>query len=110
MRAYSMLFVCLLLSLLATVARAQESGNVKQGLQFAQTYCSECHAVSAGDTSSPSPGVASFKEIANTPGMTGLALAVWFRTSHPTMPNFILESDDEADVIAYILSLKEEES
>jgi hypothetical protein len=41
--------------------------------------------------------------------MTGTALAVWFRTSHPvlpkTMPNLVIEDDDMDNVIAYILSL-----
>jgi hypothetical protein len=44
------------------------------------------------------------------PGMTGTALAVWFRTSHPvlpkTMPNLVIEDDDMDNVIAYILSLR----
>lgn len=110
MRVSLMLISCAVLSAFSTVIRAQETGDVRQGLQFAQTYCSECHAVAPGDTTSPVPGVASFEEISNTPGMTGMALAVWFRTSHPTMPNFILEPDDEADLIAYLLSLKERQS
>jgi hypothetical protein len=42
--------------------------------------------------------------------MTGTALAVWFRTSHPvlpkTMPNLVIEDDDMDNVIAYILSLR----
>ena len=54
-----------------------------------------------------STGVATFKAIANTPGMTPTALAVWFQTSHPTMPNFILAPEDRDDVIAYIVSLRD---
>ena len=38
--------------------------------------------------------------------MTGTALAVWMQTSHPTMPNIIVEKNDMLNVIAYILSLK----
>ena len=31
---------------------------------------------------------------------------VWLHTSHPTMPNLIIEPDRVADLIAYIGSLK----
>jgi len=31
-------------------------------------------------------------------------LSVWLQTSHPTMPNIILEQDDMRNVIAYIRS------
>ena len=47
-----------------------------------------------------------FSEIAITPGITAVALAVWFRTPHPTMPNFVLSADETSDLIAYILSLQ----
>ena len=38
--------------------------------------------------------------------MTATALSVWLQSSHPTMPNFILNNDDTRNIIAYILSLK----
>jgi hypothetical protein len=44
--------------------------------------------------------------VANTPGMTATALAVSLTTSHPTMPNIILEQEDLDNIIAFILSLK----
>jgi hypothetical protein len=43
--------------------------------------------------------------VADTPGMTAQALAVWLQTSHPTMPNFIIKPDDIDDLTAYITSL-----
>jgi hypothetical protein len=57
--------------------------------------------------SSPEPTAPPFKDVANTPGMTETALTVWLRTSHPTMPNIIVEPADMDNVIAYILSLKD---
>jgi hypothetical protein len=39
--------------------------------------------------------------------MNALALTVWLRTSHPTMPNLIIEPNDLDDVVAYIASLRE---
>jgi hypothetical protein len=40
------------------------------------------------------------------PGITGTALRIWMETSHPTMPNIIIEKQDMLNVIAYMLSLK----
>jgi len=39
--------------------------------------------------------------------MTATALRVFLTTSPPNMPNLILTPDQIADVIAYILSLRE---
>jgi mono/diheme cytochrome c family protein len=89
----------------AAVAGAQEVGDARRGLIFAERICAECHAVKAGQTV---PATApTFKAIANTPGMTALALTVFFRTSHRDMPNLVLSDDERDDVIAYILSLRE---
>jgi hypothetical protein len=55
---------------------------------------------------SPNPNAPTFEAIANTPGMTSMALAAAFQTSHRSMPNIVLEGDDMANVIAYVLSLK----
>ena len=52
------------------------------------------------------PTAPPFKDVANMPGMTGTALRVWLSTSHPTMPNIIVEPTDMDNVIAFIVSLK----
>jgi hypothetical protein len=39
------------------------------------------------------------------PSMSELAIKVFLRTSHPTMPNFILSPEEIDSVTAYILSL-----
>jgi hypothetical protein len=67
---------------------------------------SECHALHRGETS-PEPTAPPFGDVANTKGMTATALTVWLTTSHPTMPNFVIEAHDMDNVVAYILSLKE---
>ena len=101
------LLVAGLVSFSQTLATAQDTGDAAKGRAFAQANCSQCHAVLTSQTFPPRAGVASFKAIANTPGMTALALTVWFRTSHPTMPNLVLNPDDRDDVIAYIRSLRD---
>lgn len=88
-------------------AFAQETGSAARGLAYAKRHCAECHAVEADRDISPVVGIAPFKEIANTPGMTPLALRIWFQSPHPNMPLIMLAPDDRDDVVAYITSLRE---
>ena len=82
-------------------------GDVHRGLAYAQKFCAECHDVLRSDAASPSRLAPPFEKIANTPGMSVTALTVWSRTSHPTMPNFVIEPNNMDDLIAYILTLKD---
>jgi mono/diheme cytochrome c family protein len=91
----------------AEAAFAQELGDPQKGLSYAEKVCAECHAVLAEEDLSPTFGVPPFRVVANTPGMTETALNVWFQTPHPSMPNLVIPAEDLANVIAYILSLKE---
>jgi mono/diheme cytochrome c family protein len=86
---------------------AQDIGDARRGRDYAQQLCSECHNVGSSDAQSPNTKAPPFRHIANTPGMSVTALTVWSRTSHPTMPNLVIEPDDMDDLIAYILSLKD---
>jgi mono/diheme cytochrome c family protein len=87
-------------------AAAQEMGDAKAGFAYASQACTECHAVRTGERVSPNTTAPAFELIANTRGMTDLALRVWFRSPHPSMPNLILSENQGDDVIAYIQSLK----
>ena len=89
---------------LGSSAEAQ-TGDPKLGAAYAKRVCAKCHAIDRTGIS-PEPTAPSFKDVANTPGMTGTALTVWLTTSHPTMPNIIVEPHDMDNVIAFILSLK----
>ena len=86
---------------------SEEIGNRELGGRLAAEVCSECHAVEAGDPISPNFNAPAFQDIADRPATTALALGVWFRSPHPTMPNFVLSPDETADIIAYILGLRE---
>ena len=83
---------------------AEDVGDPQAGFEYAQQVCSVCHGISA--ERSPLPKATRFREVADRPGVTGTALRVWMETSHPTMPNIIVEKQDMLNVIAYILSLK----
>jgi mono/diheme cytochrome c family protein len=90
---------------LASSAEAQ-TGDPGAGVTYAKQVCAQCHAIDQTGTS-PEPTAPPFKDVANTTGMTATALRVWLSTSHPTMPNIIVEPQDMDNVIAYILSLKD---
>jgi mono/diheme cytochrome c family protein len=92
--------------LLVNNGSAQDLGNVANGAAFAQTVCADCHAVKKGQKRSPNPKAPSFERVANTPGMTGIALHAWMVSPHPTMPDLVLGGDDKDNLAAYILSLK----
>jgi mono/diheme cytochrome c family protein len=87
-------------------AAAQDFGDSRKGLAFAKMVCAECHAVEKTGAPSPNRNAPPFGTVAATSGMTAMALRTWLQTSHPTMPNIVLNSNERADVIAYILSLK----
>jgi mono/diheme cytochrome c family protein len=85
---------------------AQEVGSAARGLVLAQQVCARCHAVQKQQTQSPNNDAPSFQAIASIPGMTATALSAALHTSHQTMPNLVLDPDELADIVAYILSLK----
>lgn len=93
------------LSLACTVADAEEVGDARQGLAYAKTACAECHAVEAGRKLSPDLNAPSFEAVANTAGITARAIVVWLQSSHPTMPNLMINPDDRDNLVAYIMSL-----
>src|SRR5437016_385838 len=86
---------------------AQSAGDLTAGVAMARQVCSECHAVVKGQGRSPNSRSPTFVELANAPGMTAMALTVALTTPHAGMPMFVLTVDQRANIIAYILSLKE---
>ncbi|HVY83949.1 MAG TPA: hypothetical protein VG943_02370 [Caulobacterales bacterium] len=82
------------------------SDEALRGHAYAAQVCAQCHAVEPGARVSPNSHAPPFQELANTPGMTATALNAWLHTSHPTMPNFVVEPDHVDDVAAYLASLK----
>ena len=97
----------LTLSVAGSDAHAQAAGNPVEGLAIAREVCSECHAIQKGQVRSPNSRSPTFVELAHAPGMTAMALTVALTTPHAGMPMFILTADQRANVIAYILGLKE---
>jgi len=102
-------YVALLLAMAAGAAEAQEGGgDLQAGHALAQRVCSPCHAIAPDPHAQRMFEIGpDFQTIADTPGMTATALNAFLLTSHPKMPNFILTRDGSADVIAYILNLRD---
>ena len=92
-------------TLLNAPAFAQELGDAKRGSVLALETCAACHGVRKGEKSI-NPLAPPFTAIAEVKGMSGIALNVALLSPHRAMPNIILDSQERADVIAYILSLK----
>jgi mono/diheme cytochrome c family protein len=88
------------------VSASAQSADPSIGRHLAETVCSACHQISAASPNpSPNPAAPSFVDISRMPSMSELAIKVFLRTSHPTMPNFILSPEEIDSVTAYILSL-----
>ena len=99
--------IAAMICVVAGSANAQQIGSVEKGGQLAREVCAECHGVDNAGGGSTNPNAPTFKDIANTLGMTSAALTVALQTSHRTMPNLVIKSDASQNIIAYILSLKE---
>jgi mono/diheme cytochrome c family protein len=95
-------------TLLAVSGAAAQDADIQAGAAYAAEVCATCHAVGADDLASPVPEATPFQTVADTPGMTEMALTVWLQSSHPTMPNIILTQDETRNVVAYIRSLESE--
>lgn len=88
-------------------ALAQEAPDLEAGLAYARERCSMCHAVEPDRLVSPDQSAPAFEEMADWPEMTVNYLSVWLVTSHPTMPNLVVEPDDAGNLAAYLLSLRD---
>jgi cold shock CspA family protein/cytochrome c2 len=96
--------------IVVTAASAQivpTVGDPKAGRAFALQNCTGCHVVSSRQLTQPRVANGpSFQAVANMRSTTEMSLHAFLSTPHPKMPDFILAPNDEADVIAYILSLR----
>lgn len=90
---------------LENVSPRPQAVAAQRGLAYAQRRCATCHAIAAGEVSSPLPSAPSFDVVANTPGMTPTALHAWLRSPHQTMPQLEVPSNDLDDISAYLDTL-----
>jgi mono/diheme cytochrome c family protein len=95
------------IALLPSRSFSQELGDAKHGQQIAETVCAECHAVEKAAFRSRNGRAPAFQTVAQTRGMTAMAIRVWLKSGpHVEMPNIMLEDPDIDDIIAYFATLK----
>jgi mono/diheme cytochrome c family protein len=86
---------------------AVATGDAAAGQAFALATCSVCHVVSPDQ---PSPrdftNAPDFQSIANTRGISDVALHEFLFGTHPTMPNMHLSEPQADNLIAFILKLR----
>ena len=101
------LLVGLTLAAACAPAFAQQAGDPTRGHAYATRVCAACHAVEAtATTPSPNNAAPAFSAVANTPGMTEMALGAFLFTPHRQMPDLVIPTPDARDLIASILSLR----
>jgi mono/diheme cytochrome c family protein len=103
---HAMVALAVVLSMTTGQGAAQETGQPSRGAALAHRLCAECHAIQKEYARSPNANAPRFQAIASTPGMTAMALSAALNTSQESMPNVLLTADEQADIVAYILSLK----
>ena len=97
--------IALLVSAIIVVPASAQEGDALAGRTVAQNTCAACHAIRKGQQS-PNASAPAFDKISSVPGMTAIALQASLQTSHRSMPNLILSTEDRRNVVAYILSLQ----
>ncbi len=80
--------------------------DIDRGRRLAHIWCTSCHEVDSVEGSSSALARA-FSQIANDPYLDRGHLRGWLVAPHPPMPDPKLEDAEIADLISYILSLRE---
>ncbi len=104
---YSMVIAAALFATAGSCAAEPLSPSAQRGKTFVQANCTQCHAVGiAGE--SPLALAPPFRMLHQRYPVESLqeALAEGIVTGHPTMPEFRLEPDQIAGVIAYLKTLE----
>lgn len=98
--------LCLTLACASSAAVAQ-SGRVQRGFTFAQTNCSQCHAIGRIGAS-PISEAPPFRSLHTRYPVEDLAeaFAEGITTGHPSMPQFQLDPAQINDLLAYLQSIQ----
>lgn len=97
-------------ALASTASVRAQSADPALGRRLATSVCVECHRIDAETPAKdPKSRAPSFVDVARLPSTTELAISVFMRTSHASMPNLILSPEEIDSVAAYIVSLAPKE-
>ena len=89
------------------VSSAANAQSVQLGRQAAERLCAQCHAFEGQLPPVGSPVPPPLAAVANLPSTTELSLRAFLYTPHLKMPNLMLTPGEVADIIAFILSMRE---
>jgi acetyl esterase/lipase len=90
------------------VSGSTQVTDISIGRHLAETVCSACHQISANAHGpDPNPDAPNFVDISRMP-MSKLAIKVFLRSSHPSLPTAILSSAKIDSIAAYIERLNKE--
>ena len=90
------------------VGGAQElPGDPVAGARLAREVCAACHVVAEDQMIDPGVGPW-FTDVAQDPATTALSLRAFLQTPHADMPDLIMAPGETDDIIAYILTLKDD--
>lgn len=101
----TMTLAAIIATALPSAVQAQDEGNARRGETIALQTCIACHSVRRNDVST-NPLAPAFTSIAAIRGMSATAINVALLSPHRDMPNIMLEPQERADIIAYILTLR----
>jgi mono/diheme cytochrome c family protein len=98
--------MALIVSIALLLPAGAQAVDPSVGRHLAETTCNACHQNgSAAAPQSAKPVAPSFLDISRMPSTNELAIKVFLRSSHPTMPNIILSPEEIDSVAAYIVGL-----
>lgn len=80
--------------------------DLADGKATAEKWCSHCHMIAPGEKRAGDTAP-SFASIARSPSTTEMSLRAFLQTPHVRMPDYHLTRDESADLVAYILSLRD---
>ena len=84
-----------------------DTGALQRGAAYAETNCAGCHAIGATGES-PLPAAPHFRDLGLRYPIDDLAeaFAEGIDTAHAAMPEFVMSTEENADMIAYLKSIQ----
>ncbi len=101
------LFLTLGLAIPRAADLAVRAPDLADGKAMAEKWCSQCHMISPGEKRAGDMAP-SFTSIARMSATTEMSLRAFLQTPHVRMPDYHLTRDERADLVAYILSLRDQ--
>lgn len=95
-------------SMLVTIAGTTNAQDVMRGQALAERWCANCHVVNRAATAGRSDGLPTLPAIAARKDVTAATLKGAMTATHSRMPDFQLGARDQDDLVAYILSLRQQ--